>query len=105
MVHIVFILQTRRFFNKKDFSKRPLKETTVRTWARQYKAELSKRKRDGDDMAVEELHVPCKKKGRPLLLSNELDRQVRDYVEALQKKGVVVNTAIVIAAAHGIVKG
>ena len=91
-----------RFFNKKDFLEHPLKETTVRTWARQYEAELAKCKREGDDMIVKEL--PCKKKGRPLLLGNELDRRVREYVTALRESGAVVNTAIVIAAAWGIVK-
>ena len=60
-----------RFFYKKDFLERPLKETTVRTWARQYEAELQ---REGNDMIVKELS--CKKKGRPLLLGDELNRQV-----------------------------
>lgn len=41
--------------------------------------------------------------GRPLLLGDDLDKQVREYVKYLQERGGVVNTAVVIAAAEGIV--
>ena len=41
--------------------------------------------------------------GRPLLLGQELDKYVQDYINALRGVGGVVNTAIVLAAASGIV--
>ena len=41
--------------------------------------------------------------GRPLILGDDLDRQVREYVKYLRERGCVVNTAVVIAAAEGIV--
>ena len=56
----------------------------------------------GDSEVVQQL--PPKKKGCPLLLGEELDRQVRDYLQVLRKNGVIVNTAIVIAFGDGIVR-
>ena len=37
---------------------------------------------------------PEKKRGRPFLLGNELDKQIRDYLTSLSTHGAVVNTAI-----------
>ena len=45
-----------------------------------------------------------KRMGRPLLLNEELDRQVQAYLYALRDNGAVVNSAIVIACAEGVVK-
>ena len=45
-----------------------------------------------------------KKQGRPLLLGNELDMQVREYIKYLRERGTAVNTAVVMASAEGIVK-
>ena len=45
-----------------------------------------------------------KKQGRPLLLGNELDKQVQDYIRYLRERGTAVNTAVVMASAEGIVK-
>ena len=46
--------------------------------------------------------LPRKKQGRPLLLPDELDHQVQEYIKDLRKRGLPVNTAVVIAAAEGI---
>ncbi len=46
---------------------------------------------------------PEKRRGCPLLLGAELDRQVQVYTTTLRKNGAVVNTAIVMACAEGIV--
>ena len=48
--------------------------------------------------------LPEQKRGRPLLLGAELDRQVQAYVTTLRKNGAVVNTAIIMACAEGIVR-
>ena len=45
-----------------------------------------------------------KKRGRPLLLSEEMDKQVRAYISELRANGCPINTAIVIATGQGIVK-
>lgn len=41
--------------------------------------------------------------GRPLLLGDELDKQVRDHIIFLRDNGSVVNTAIVMGTAVGLV--
>ena len=53
-------------------------------------------------MVVRELI--SKKRGRPLLLSEEMDKQVRAYISELRANGCPINTAIVIATGQGIVK-
>jgi len=46
--------------------------------------------------------LPRKKQGRPFLLPDELDHQVQEYVKDLRKRGLPINSAVVIAAAEGI---
>ena len=83
-----------------------LKEPTVRRWKNKYKADLANNKSVGtvnDDSEQEESRELClKKTGRPLKLGEELDKQVREYVGVLRAKGLVINTAVVIASAEGI---
>ena len=80
-----------------------LKESTVRTWRDSYAVELSIQvKRKDDKIEVDEL--PAKKRGRPFLLGEDLDRQVRTYLTDLQSNGSPVNMAIVLGVAEGIVK-
>ena len=67
-----------------------------------YKNELLKLKKSNEEVVVRELVL--RKRGRPLLLGNELDVQVQAYVNALHLNGGIVNTAIVIATGEGIVK-
>ena len=45
-----------------------------------------------------------RKQGRPLLLGNELNRQVQAYIKYLRERGTAVNTTVVMASAEGIVK-
>ena len=86
-----------RYFSK-VFPGRSLKESTVQTWKKRYLQEISGRKRAGEAVTVEALEN--KKTGRPLML----DKQVQSYLAALRESGAVVNTAIVIACAMGVVK-
>ena len=48
--------------------------------------------------------LPEKKRGRSFLLREELEIQVRAYLTALRANIAVVNTAIAIACAEGIMK-
>ena len=80
-----------------------LKESTVRSWRDSYQAELKKCKYDQrglDKVAVKE--IPSKKRGHPMLLGEELDRQVQAYLLRLRESGCVVNSSIVLGAARGI---
>ena len=56
-----------------------VKESSVRTWKVKYRAEVERKKRGGDkgELRVEKLHV--KKRGRPLLLGEKLDDEVKCY--------------------------
>ena len=47
--------------------------------------------------------LPYKKRGRPLLLGDYLDGQLRAYVEEIRQMGLAVNTSVLIAAAKGLV--
>ena len=48
--------------------------------------------------------LPTKKRGRPFLLGEDLDRQVQAYLTHLRSTGLLVNTAITLGVAEGIVK-
>ena len=88
-------------FYAKEFPN--LKESSVRTWKSTYVSEIKKRRREGhEDVSVKTL--PEKKRGRPFLLGEELEMQVRAYLTTLRENGAVVNTAIAIACAEGIVR-
>ena len=69
---------------------------------KQYLAELNHRRKNGGEIP-EVTSLPTKACGRPLLLGSTLDVQVSKYITALRDAAGVVNTAIVVAAAEGIV--
>ena len=47
--------------------------------------------------------LTTKKQGRPLLLGKELDKAVQECIEATRAVGGVINTAVVMGAAEGII--
>lgn len=84
------------------FHGRSLKDSSVRTWRDKYLEELKRKRKAGEEVSVEEL--PEKKRGRPSLLKNELDKQVQSYLLQLRENGAAVNTTVVIACAYGLVR-
>lgn len=75
-------------------------ESTVRSMRDAYRDEL--RKRSAED--VEEMSVlPSKKRGRRVLLDEELDKTVQLYLRKTRQGGGAVSTRSVVAAAHAIV--
>ena len=68
-----------------------------------YKTELAKRVKLEQSLTIEKL--PSKKRGHPYLLGEEMDRQLQEYIKSLREAKAVINSAIVISAAEGIVKG
>ena len=80
-----------------------IKESSVRTWKNVYTSEIGKSRREGSEVFTVQ-KLPEKKRGRPFLLGEELEMQVRAYLTALRLNGAVVNTAIAIGCAEGIVK-
>ena len=93
------VTATIRYFSKMHPH---LKESSVRTWKKKYLAEIARKRKTGDETTVTEL--VNKKRGRPVLLGCDLDRQVRAYLLVLRDNGCVINTAILIACAEGVVK-
>ena len=57
-----------------------------------------------DDNADELKELPSKKMGRPLLVSDDIDQQVKEYLKYLWKHGSAVYTVVAIAAAEGVVR-
>ena len=62
----------------------------------------SKTEKGRERQIVEEL--PAKRRGRPYLLGEDVELQVRAYLKALRANGAVVNTAITIGVAEGIIR-
>ena len=88
----------------KEFGK-DLRENTVRDWVKAYRKELGRKRtltEIGDDLAVTEL--PAKKRGRPLLLGKKIDAEIKAIITAMRDNGAVVNTAIAIATATGVIR-
>ena len=95
------VLATIRHFSK-IYSDRPLKESTVRGWKKQCNREVVRLKNSGKEVVVRELID--NKRGRLLLLGEEMDEQVRAYISELRANGCPINTASVIATGQGIIK-
>ena len=68
--------------------------------------EIKERKKKGQAPETEPIVIkklPTKDRGRPLMLGQELDAAVQEYVESLRKVNGSVNTLVVMGAAEGIV--
>jgi len=74
-----------------------LKYTTVCEWKNAVTAEIHK-----SDEPVTTLEE--KKRGRPSMLPEDISSHLAKYIHAIHDAGVIINTAIVIAAGLGIVK-
>ena len=95
------IAQALRFYRKK-YPDLMVSEPTARRAKNQYLHELKKRPRSSDSDDFREL--PTKKRGRPLLLGEEVDRQVRTYLNTMRGRGCAVNTAVAIGVGLGIAR-
>ena len=71
---------------------------TVRHWRDVYRVELKKRAREVNEGGIKTSELPEKKKGHPLLLGKELDKEVQAYITtcSLRESGAVKNKAITI---------
>ena len=63
---------------------------------------MQSRRRAGKDLSITEL--PSKSLGRPLLLGETLEKELRAYLIELGKAGGIVNAEIAMASAKGLVK-
>ena len=79
--------------------------SSVSTWKVKYVSALKRLVKSGNgsrDVAV--VSLPRLKRGRPLLLGENLDCQVKSYISAVREKQGVINTAITVACGETIVK-
>ena len=78
-----------------------MKETTVQRLKNQYQSGLKAQAPEcSGASSVNEIHSV--KTGRPLLIGDELDKQVQQYLNDLKKRGCVINTRVAIAVGQGI---
>ena len=80
-----------------------INESTARRLKAEYLEKLNEalKSKPGESVTVDSLET--KQKGRPLLLGEELDAAVQEYVSSFRIAGGVVNTVVVRAAAEGII--
>ena len=81
--------------------KQRVSETTVRSIKDAYTVEI-KRKRASQESVRDVSSLPSKKRGRPLLLGQDLDGKVQQYLKKVREAGGAVSSRTVIAAARGI---
>ena len=79
-----------------------MKPTLVQTW--KGSVEISRKRKAGETSDPSVKSLPVKKHERSLLLGEELDTQVKHYIQAVHEGGGVINTAITMAAATAIVR-
>ena len=80
-----------------------LKEATVRGWKNLYQEELKRRSKKRGSCNDPIIQLPAKRRGRPLLVGNHLEAEIKLFLEAMRKDGSVVNTQVVIATAVGVI--
>ena len=88
-------------YYKKKYPDLNLTEPTVRRLKNSYKDELRKRPLE-EKSSLQEL--PMQKRGRPLMIGEKLEGQVKHYLTEIRKRGGVVIAAITVAVGKGIVK-
>ena len=83
-----------------------LKESSIRTWRDVYRFELKRMLQSVSMNKKNEVDITQlpQKTGRPYLLGDALDEQVRRYILCLREKGAVISSDIVISCARGIIK-
>ena len=75
-------------------------ETTVRSIRNVYIEGLKRKRQDEEEGDI--VTLPLKKRGRPLLLGQDLDTKVQSYIRKVRDGGGAVSARIVTAAARGI---
>ena len=76
-------------------------ETTVRSLKKAYLEQKRNKRAVEDDNDVDVL--PPKKRGRPVLLGDDVDQKLQLYVRKVREGGEVITARILIAAARGII--
>lgn len=83
--------------------KEKLSESTVRSWVTKYKQEWSKKRARGESDPEVTL-IPSAKRGRPLLIGETLDNQVKAYIRSVRDSGGPITSLIAIAVGKAVVR-
>jgi len=79
------------------FKEMELKETSVGDWKKAYEKSLkSNCKSSAPGEAVVISTLPAKKRGRPPLLGEKLDKSLQDWILAMRARGSPISTTAVI---------
>ncbi len=77
-------------------------ESTVRSFKKKYLEEVKKRQVSGT--AFNDVkRLPGRKRGRKVMLGEQLDGRIQNYVKALRNAGTPIGSSVIMAAATGIV--
>ena len=88
-------------YYKKKYPDLNLSESTIRRLKNSYKDQLRKRPLEEKSSLAQ---LPMQKRGRPLMIGEKLEGQVKHYLMEIRKRGGVVNAAIALAVGKGIVR-
>ena len=78
-----------------------LTESTIRPWVKKYK-EMIKAKSQRESSRFVDFKI-CEKRGRPLLLDEELGRKLRAMLITLRKAGSVINVHVIRGILMGLI--
>ena len=87
----------------KEVKDKNLKESSVRDWRNVYIKELQDKRKTaklGEELIVDVL--PSKKRGRPVLLGEKLDKHLQQLIIIMRTRGTPIGTTVVIGIGRGI---
>ena len=92
------VTNTLRYYLKTFPKQPPLKETSVRQFKDEYERCIMEQLRSDESSASCSVKaLPTKPMGRPLLIGEKANRQVREFVRFLRDSGSTVDTSVIIA--------
>ena len=84
--------------------KKSVSRSTAKSMKKAYEEELRKRRRCDDESDQEISNLPAKKRGRKVLLGEDLDMKVQLYLRKVMEGGGAISARIAMAAARGILR-
>ena len=84
--------------------KKSVSRSTAKSMKKVYKEELRKRRCYDDGSSHEISDLPAKKRGRKVLLGEDLDTKAQLYLKKVRQRGGAISARIAMAAARGILR-
>lgn len=87
----------------RKFKEKKLKESSVRDWRNLYCKDLEEKRKKakiGEAVCVDAL--PVKKRGKPPLLGEKLDKQLQQMIGDMRSRGTPIGTSVIIGVGRGI---